>query len=202
MRVCGVAGVLALLLVACGDRTGLEVEVADGSLQPDVRMGQLDASREADTSVVDASVMDVAVVDGGACSTVVVGDIFGGIVYFGGGTPFPPGRYRVSYVDGCMKYAAAWGWSVHADGQYAWSLVGDTSADKIVRPPGTVGYMLGSGGFTTFDECVTANQVLAPVDFRFAGGRIGLWLYDEPYGDNVGGPGGRSPSWRLECMGP
>jgi hypothetical protein len=129
-------------------------------------------------------------------------DLFGQIVYFEGGAALPAGHYRVQYVDGCMKYSAAQDWAVnaYADGSDSFWLVGNTSSDRILIPPGTVGFLVGSGGFATFDECVAANQALPPKEFQFAGGKIGVWLSDSPYSDNVAGVDGRNPKWSLTLL--
>jgi hypothetical protein len=132
----------------------------------------------------------------------VVGDVFGRPVDFDDGRDVPAGRYRVTYVDGCMKYSGTEDWTVHASGltgpghAYFW-IVGGVTRDKIAAPPGTVGVKAGAGGFASFDACVAANRSLAPIEFDFAGGKIGIWLEDSPYGDNLPGRGGRNPQWRL-----
>ena len=130
-------------------------------------------------------------------------DLFGQIVYFDDGKTLPAGHYRVQYVDGCMKYSSAQDWAVqaYADGSDAFWLVGATSADRILMPPGTVGILVGSGGFATFDECVAANLALPPEEFDFAGGPIGVWLSDSLYSDNVAGTDGRNPKWSLTLLG-
>jgi hypothetical protein len=63
--------------------------------------------------------------------------------------------------------------------------------------PGTVGFMVGAGGFSTFGTCVAENRTRAPIEFAFGGGRLGVWLADEPYRDNLSGEDGRNPTWRL-----
>ena len=131
-------------------------------------------------------------------------DLFGSVVYFADGIELPAGRYRITYVDGCMKYSAAQGWSLHAyagadpDG---WWFVGDDQTQKVIVPPGTVGFLVGSGGFSTFDECVAANLALPPLEFDFAGGKLGAWLQDSPYSDNLAGEGDRNPKWKLTLLG-
>jgi hypothetical protein len=131
-------------------------------------------------------------------------DLFGSIVYFADGIELPAGRYRITYVDGCMKYSAVQAWSLHAyagaepDG---WWFVGKDQTQKIVVPPGTVGFLVGSGGFSTFEECVTANLALPPSEFEFSGGKIGAWLQDAPYTDNLAGEGNRNPKWKLTLLG-
>jgi hypothetical protein len=64
-----------------------------------------------------------------------------------------------------------------------------------------VGFLVGAGGFATFDECVAANVPLPPIEFRFDGGPLGVWLEDNPYTDNVAGVGGRNPKWALTLLG-
>ena len=127
------------------------------------------------------------------------GDIFGGVARFAGGQILPAGRYRVEYVDGCLKYSGSQGWSLnaYADGHDGWWLVGETTADRIVMLPGTVGFIVGAGGFSTFGACVAENRTRAPIEFTFRGGRLGVWLADEPYDDNLSGEDRRNPTWRL-----
>jgi hypothetical protein len=131
-------------------------------------------------------------------------DLFGRVVYFADGIALPSGRYRIKYVDGCMKYSSAQDWAVHAypnaepDG---WWLVGADTTDKVAVPPGTIGFLVSNGGFATFDECVAANLALPPADFDFAGGRLGVWLQDSPYSDNAAGVDDRNPKWTLRLLG-
>jgi hypothetical protein len=124
-------------------------------------------------------------------------DLFGQIAYFGAGDELPAGHYRVSYVDGCMKYASDQAWAIHAyeNGTIGWWL-GTSSGDKLVLLPGTVGI----SAFTSFESCVAANAVLASIDFEFAGGKLGVWLADNNYGDNVAGVDGRNPIWKLTLL--
>jgi hypothetical protein len=139
----------------------------------------------------------------------VTGDVYGRVIDFGRGAFLPGGRYRVAYVDGCMKYSRTQGWALHAsvpggnvrnDRWDHWWLV--NGARAVVIPPGSVGFLIGSGGFDTFSHCVTTNAALAPIEFDFSGGPLGLWLDDAPYGDNLPGDEGRSPTWRLSRVGP
>jgi hypothetical protein len=85
------------------------------------------------------------------------------------------GHYRIDYVDGCMKYGGGQGWTIHAyaGGSYAWWFVGATSSEQVVQPPGTVGFSVGAGAYAEFEECVAANLLLSPVEFDFAGGKLG-----------------------------
>lgn len=131
-------------------------------------------------------------------------DLFGTIVYFDDGAELPAGRYRVTYLDGCMKYSSSQDWTIHAyaNGESAaWWLVGADSNDRIVVPPGTSGYATSNGAYATFDECVAANAALAPIEFEFVGGKLGVWVLDSNYGDNVAGTDGRNPKWKLTLLG-
>jgi hypothetical protein len=146
----------------------------------------------------------------GQCvATCVIGDaqnidasqdvnLFGQVIYFNDDQPIPAGRYLVSYVDGCMKYASFQGWAVNAiPGGNSWWLVGSSPGEQILQLPGTMGYMPGEGGFASFDDCVAANLLVPPIAFDHAGGVLGVWLADSPYDDNLPGVDGRNPRWRL-----
>jgi hypothetical protein len=131
-------------------------------------------------------------------------NLFGTAVYFHDGNPLPAGTYTISYVDGCMKYGAGQGWTVNAyaeGGCCGWWVIGDTTSDHKLQPPGTIGYAVGSGAFESFEDCVTASKQAAARTFTHAGGKLGVWLEDSPYTDNAAGEGGRNPTWKLELMG-
>lgn len=130
-------------------------------------------------------------------------DLFGTIAYFGDGGALPAGSYRVQYVDGCMKYSSSQDWTIHAyaSGSSGWWLVGATSAQQYLMPPGTVGYASSNGAFAAFADCVAANLLLPPTDFEFDGGVLGVWLQDSPYSDNLAGEDGRNPAWKLTRRG-
>jgi hypothetical protein len=132
-------------------------------------------------------------------------DLFGTVIYFADGAALPAGRYRATYVDGCMKYGGGQDWTIHAYAAaepFGWWFVGETTADKIVAPPGTVGYAASNGAFATFAECVAANLALSPLEFDFAGGKLGVWLQDSPYSDNMAGEDARNPKWQLTLLAP
>jgi hypothetical protein len=182
--------------------------------EPDAGDAGPDAGDE-DGGDLDGGAVDAGVLDGGAADAgCVIGeassfatdgdlDLFGQIVYFAKGESLPPGQYQVSYVDGCMKYNAAQGWAVHAfapGSNFNWWLVGETSSDRVVAPPGTIGFRVGAGGFEDFEACVMANRALDPITFDFAGGRLGVWLQDSPYQDNVTGLNNRNPKWKLSRL--
>ena len=190
------------LLVACGARTELDA--------PELRDSQADvtihdsAAGDAPSDAHDAGTSDVAS-DADQCDLgTVVSDVFGQVVYFAGGASLPKGHYTITYVDGCMKYSSSQGWTVnaYAAGPDVYWLVTGPSQQTLIVPPGTVGYIAGSGAFTNFDDCVNANLALPPIGFDFAGGTLGVWLADDPYSDNVPGESGRNPTWHLSaCQG-
>lgn len=135
----------------------------------------------------------------------VTGDVFGNTVYFANGASLPAGTYRVAYVDGCMKYSPSQDWSVNAYAlndpteSYHWWFLSNGQPISSVIPPGTIGFLVGQGGYATFDECVQANLALPPIEITVPAGTLAVWLEDNPYSDNVAGPDGRSPTWSLRC---
>jgi hypothetical protein len=130
-------------------------------------------------------------------------DIFGTPSYFDDGGALPAGQYEIAYVDGCMKYASYQGWTVNAynGDPDSWWVVGSSTSQRILVPPGTVGYDPSAGAFDAFDACVAANLALTPIDFSFDGGPLGIWLQDSPYSDNLAGVDGRNPKWTLTLLG-
>jgi hypothetical protein len=136
----------------------------------------------------------------------VTGDVFGQTALFAGGRILAAGRYRVSYVGGCMKYSSSQAWIVNAyplgssaGSDHWWFVASGQNVDTAI-PPGTVGFLSGQGAFTNFDDCVHASLAVPPVDLVLSEGTLGVWLEDEPYGDNVPGVNGDSPTWSLECL--
>lgn len=124
-------------------------------------------------------------------------DLFGQVTYFAKGTSLPAGRYRVSYVDGCMKYNAILPWTVNQSSPPSgWWLVGTSTSDKVTLLPGVV----SNDFFGTFESCVSASKSMPVVEFDFTGGKLGLWLDDAPYQDNAAGVDGRNPKWQLTLL--
>jgi hypothetical protein len=194
-----VVGVSLLAWVGCrsaGVRSG---DAAGDGSAGDVRA---DARPNADVRVADAA---TSCSFGEVASEATADDLslFGTPVYFNGGMPLPAGTYVVSYVDGCMKYSAAQDWTVnaYADGSDGWWLIGTSTADKKLVLPGNIGFLVGQGGFSMFEDCVTASKAAPPETFEHAGGQLGIWLQDDPYTDNLAGEGGRNPKWSLVRMG-
>jgi hypothetical protein len=130
--------------------------------------------------------------------------VFGEPVYFQNGNPVPAGKYLVSYVDGCMRYSGSQGWTVNAyeGGGPSWWIVGETVLDRRMIPPGNVGFERGAGGFDRFEDCVSASKRAAPRVLVHRGGKLGYWLQDALYDDNVPGEKGRNPTWRLTPVEP
>lgn len=126
-------------------------------------------------------------------------NLFGEVVYFNDGAALPTGTYEAAYLGGCMKYASSQGWAVHAypEPSLGWYVVGETNATRLAHLPGAVGY----DKYPVFDDCVAAGLLVPPVQFQHAGGKIGVWLYDSAYSDNVAGPNGMNPKWKLTQLG-
>jgi hypothetical protein len=127
-------------------------------------------------------------------------DLFGETIYFAKGKTLPAGRYRVNYDDGCMKYNFVFPWTVNSiGGSDGWWLVKDSPTDKVTVLPGKGGSNPFEG-FANFADCVAANKALPPKEFDFDGGKLGIWLNDSPYDDNLAGEGGRNPKWKLTLL--
>ena len=47
------------------------------------------------------------------------------------------------------------------------------------------------------DYGAAANKLAPGVPYMHRGGKLGIWLKDLKYGDNVEGEGGRNPRWEL-----
>ncbi len=168
-----------------------------------------DAGADASDSAVDA-IADAAT----DSSTCTIGEVtseatasnlslFGTPVYFNNGNSLPAGTYRITYVDGCMKYGGGQGWTVnaYAGGCCSWWLIGESTSEKKLVPPGTIGYAVGSGAYASFTDCEAASRQTPAQEFAHTGGRLGVWLQDSPYTDNLAGENGRNPRWRLVRLG-
>jgi hypothetical protein len=131
--------------------------------------------------------------------------------YFAGGADLPAGRYRLTYLDGCFNYGipvATYGWTVHASkaAGFGCALIG-ANGMTLIPTPGTEGLTVDAGAFETYAKCVAANCNQAPLDFDFAGGKLGvarnggtaLAEFDDSDGSDVGG---RGPTFRLSRVDP
>jgi hypothetical protein len=195
-----------------GPTTDSDSDAAPADVSPDVPDssgddGSSDASDASDA--VDGT--PVPPCDGGVPYTqqLIATDnvvMFGTIQYFNAGMPIPAGRYTVRYVDGCMKYAPQFDWSVNGNLPPTccnWWFVGTDSQDRRVLLPGTVGSVAPDGAWTNFEDCVTANKLQPPKVFDHAGGKLGLFMDDIQYDDNVAGVSGRNPTYSLtQTCGP
>lgn len=129
-------------------------------------------------------------------------DIFGTPTFFSGGQALPVGRYRVAYVDGCMKYDASWSWTVQGTIEpvlglsFQWVLVRATT-NVLAMLPGTAA-PISVSGYATYEECVAANLALPPLDIDFTGGPLAIWQNDFQPSDNIAGD--RSPTWSLSRL--
>jgi hypothetical protein len=134
--------------------------------------------------------------------------------YVANGGSLPPGRYRAQWVDGCMRWAyggPAFGWDVNDPppgvfgGPVAMDpgscLLVDASGAFVAALPGLTGTAADSGT-NDYASCVAVNQGTAPVDFDFAGGKLGVIANDLAAGDNTTGEsaGGVSPTWRITYL--
>jgi hypothetical protein len=130
-------------------------------------------------------------------------DPLGEVTWFNEGLPVPPGRYSVRYLDGCMKFSGTndFGWTVQglASGPCCdWWLVGENAADRRLRlPAGKDAETIAQGASVDFASCVAANQAAPAATYMHRGGKLGIWLKDITYGDNVVGESGRNPRWEL-----
>ncbi|HEY2367236.1 MAG TPA: hypothetical protein VGH87_12660, partial [Polyangiaceae bacterium] len=194
---------LFVALVGCGSEThfGDDAGGSDASTQQDVTVAS-DASDGGPTfgdSSFDANAdASCGFGSAGSFATQASLDLFGQTVFFADGGALPAGHYSIAYVDGCMMYSNQnQGWTVNAFTGDRWYLV-DGANKQILSPPGTYGYIIDAGAYAVFADCVSANlQQDTPAEFDYDGGKLGLWLSDNPYSDNVAGENGRNPKWAL-----
>jgi len=127
----------------------------------------------------------------------VQGDVLGQVKYINGGASLPAGDYVAIFDRGCMQFSSGAKWTVSegTTGTYQWYLVGQQTSSRIAELPGT------KNSFNTFLECQTANQQLVS-QFHHNGGKVGVWLKDSSYNDNVVGQ--YPPTWvigrKISCM--
>jgi hypothetical protein len=144
-------------------------------------------------------------------------DLAGNLQLFVGGATLPAGRYRLSYVDGCNIYSVLGTKSVSGKGNCALvdengAYIADTPGTVALVPVGVIsladGYLIPA--YSTYDECVAANCEPPPLDFDFAGGKLGV-KSNPPSVDTaslglviLGGEseGGRNPTFRLTRLDP
>lgn len=170
-------------------------DIGDGDGDGDGDIGDGDGNGDGDSDIGDGCKLGEA----GSFATDQMLNLFGEVVLFVKGKDLPKGRYRVVYEDGCMKYGPVFGWTVNnsTDGPEGWWLVSGSSSTKVKKLPGKD---TSFAYFSTLDECVAANKGVAPVEFEFDGGKLGIWLNDNPYTDNSAGDNGRNPKWKLTLL--
>jgi hypothetical protein len=121
-------------------------------------------------------------------------------VFFEDGDAIPAGRYTLTYLGGCIKYAADQGWTVNATdetGCCSFYLIGADATQKKLVVPGNTGFVLGMGGHLEFDACVSASRAAAGKTFDHLGGPLGIFLQDTAHADNVPGEDDENPSFRI-----
>ena len=117
-----------------------------------------------------------------------IGLQFPPVVYYAAGAALPAGRYRVEYATGCFNCCVTL--------LDSFFLVGEDPGTRLLTlPGGGSGDVLGA----PVARCPASETPYAPIDFDFAGGKLGVWLSDTVAADNQNGDGagGRSPTWRL-----
>lgn len=102
------------------------------------------------------------------------------ISYWNGGLPLPAGTYRIRYDSGAMQYAACVPpcWSVNTSGRGFHVKYNNGTADAA--------FPASEVAFATQAEAEAANAGRF-IDIVHTGGTIGMYLLDDPYGDNVAG---------------
>lgn len=75
------------------------------------------------------------------------------------------------------------------------------AADRHYMSDVLAGAALGWGASFAMPVLLHYRWFRAPVDFDFAGGKLGVWLLDSNYGDNLAGEGDRNPKWKLTLLG-
>jgi hypothetical protein len=141
------------------------------------------------------------------------GDSVGGTIrlFDAEGNPLPAGHYRISYTNGCMIYGSGQPFTVHAyqpsidAAAYAtWTLVNAEAGFVSVRLPGYWIYGPDAAAPPAdYNACVALNLTAPPVEFDYGGGvPLGVVVNDSPLSDNIAGPDGGDPTWRLELYLP
>jgi hypothetical protein len=104
-----------------------------------------------------------------------------------------PGNYRISYVNGALRYNANQGWRLNAHNTFpAYYVEYNDGAAEIAFPGTVVEY-----GSQTQVEAANAG---ASIDIVHTGGSLGMYLHDGPIEDNVAGS--PNPTFRLTLLTP
>jgi hypothetical protein len=189
--------------------TTYEVTVTDSSGQSGEFVQPNAASTARATVSVSATCVDGEPPDAGAPSTcapdaamiapvtVTPDYLDNAVAYFADGGSFAPGHYRVTYVSGCVRYNGYSNLTVNGQPTFEYLIVSGADAQApIATAPGTVALGIPFG-YTDLASCEAANRALAPVDFDFDGGTLGVYNNDFQPSDNVIDIEGGAPTWRL-----
>lgn len=109
------------------------------------------------------------------------------IAWFSSGENFPAGDYKVEYVNGALKYNPSFDWQLNYSAAHGYYITFNGGTSIINAPGDTNAY-----GTQAALEAANAGQF---VTFHHSGGKIGMYLFDDPYGDNLGGD--PNPTFRL-----
>lgn len=110
----------------------------------------------------------------------------------------PAGNYRIAYVNGAVRYNASGEWWLNHDnnspfGGYRIAYNNDAATAVF---PGTASSTDGTHFFSQAE--VEAANAGRSITFAHTGGRIGVYLSDQPYADNL--PGSPNPTFKLETL--
>jgi hypothetical protein len=118
--------------------------------------------------------------------------------WFEGGASLPAGRYRIAWVDGCIRYdPTIYFWTVNGAFNFEYWIIGATTSDLIQVAPG----LSSIAGDANYSDCVTASRGQY-VDVDFAGGKLGIYNNDFKPADNTASPTGVNPTWTLQRICP
>jgi len=121
------------------------------------------------------------------------------VVYFGDGANFAAGTYSVEWVSGVITFSqGVQGYRLHVgDHRYfvRYKTAGDIDADLALKPDSEVEYPTDLDAQEAYRTTLTEAD--KTVTFVHTGGKIGVWLQDDPYPDNRPGPVTGNPVFRL-----
>ena len=109
------------------------------------------------------------------------------VSWFDGGADFPAGEYVVAYVTGAMQYAYGAEWKVNFNDTGNGFHVTDDGGNDVFGPG-------NDNHYDSVAECEAGNAGLQ-ITYNHTGGKIGMYLEDDPYDDNSGGS--PSPTFSL-----
>jgi hypothetical protein len=188
------AAVALVCLPACTLDTDLE-RWDEPDAAADATPGAPDAASSADADAPEPDASLLLTVVPGLTTT-----------YFADGRSLSAGDYTLVYVDGCWRSGVV-AWTVNLGGEGYW-VVGGQPEQRLKMAPGSVGTFAGGlGAYATYAECIATNVGRPGITFHFDGGPLGLKLESlDPITLTIGiqggeSEGGRSPTFRLTCVG-